>query len=68
MKLLTREKLSERWKTSKRTIDRRRNLGQLPWLDLSGGLGSRPLVRFRLEDIEAFENEARKDIGKAEGF
>jgi hypothetical protein len=56
MEFMTREDLAERWKTSVRTIDRRRNLGLLPWVDLSHGRGNRPCVRFRTKDIEAYEN------------
>jgi len=55
MELLTRSALAERWQTSIRTVDRRRQIGLIPWVDLSGGKGSRPIVRFRLNDIEDFE-------------
>jgi hypothetical protein len=56
MKLMTRSELAERWKTSERTVDRRRKLSLIPWIDIAGGCGNRPLVRFRLEDIEAYES------------
>lgn len=55
VELLTRAQLAQRWHTSARTVDRRRKLGLLPWIDLTGGRGKRPLVRFRLADIEEFE-------------
>jgi hypothetical protein len=57
--MLTRHDLAERWKTTPRTIDRRRVLGLLPWMDLARGTGKRPQVRFRLEDIEEYEHRAR---------
>jgi hypothetical protein len=57
--MLTRKKLAKRWETTPRTIDRRRALGLLPWMDLARGTGKRPQVRFRLEDIEEYERRAR---------
>jgi len=59
MMMLSRVELARRWGTSKRTVDRKREMGLLPWLDLSQGRGGRPQVRFRLEDILAFEEKAR---------
>jgi hypothetical protein len=59
MTLFTRELLAKRWQTSTRTIDRRRALGLLPWIDLTRGLGKRPQIRFRLEDVEEYEQKAR---------
>jgi len=56
MELITRLDLAKRWQTSTRTVDRKRQLGLLPWIDIAGGHGKRPIVRFRLEDIEMFEN------------
>ena len=58
--LLSRQQLAERWGLTTRTIDRRRTECLIPWVDLSGGRGDRPVVRFKLEDIEAFEAEGRK--------
>jgi hypothetical protein len=55
MRLLIREELAARWGTSKRTIDRKRQDGLLPWVDVSGGQGSRPIVRFRDDDVEEYE-------------
>jgi hypothetical protein len=52
---ITRSDLAKRWHTSTRTIDRKRELGLLPWVDLAQGRGARPCVRFRLADIEALE-------------
>ncbi len=59
---LTREGLANRWEVSRRTIDRKRKLGLLPWVDLSGGIGARPQVRFRLKDIERYEQQGVKEI------
>ena len=57
--LFTRKKLAYRWQVSGRTIDRLRASGALAWFDLSGGHGKKPIVRFRLEDIEAYEMKFR---------
>jgi len=57
--LFTRKMLEERWQVSGRTIDRLRASGALAWFDLSGGKGLKPIVRFRLEDIEAYEEKFR---------
>jgi hypothetical protein len=57
--MLTRRELAKRWKTTPRTIDRRRALGLLPWVDLARGMGNRPQVRFRLDDVEEYERRAR---------
>jgi len=54
-KLLTRASLAVRWGISPRTLDRKRKLGLIPWIDLAGGLGNRPIVRFRLIDILSYE-------------
>ena len=59
MEFLSRENLARRWGLSERTIDRLRSMGQLPWLDLARGKRARPIVRFALEDVEAFEVSAR---------
>jgi hypothetical protein len=53
--MFTRKTLAKRWGTSERTIDRRRKLGLIQWIDIAGGHGNRPLVRFRLQDIEEYE-------------
>lgn len=57
MKLLTRHELSERWGISIGTIDRQRKLGLIQWIDLAGGKGSRPIVRFKLSEIEHYEEK-----------
>ena len=57
--LLTRKTLEERWQVSGRTIDRMRASGVLAWFDLSGGRGGKPIVRFKQEDIEAYEMKFR---------
>ena len=53
---LTRQQLARRWSVSVRTVDRLRQKGQLPWIDLSGGSGARPVVRFRVSEIEDYES------------
>lgn len=50
---LTRQQLATRWQCGLRTIDRRRTSGRLPWVNLADG--DKPLVRFRLADVEAYE-------------
>lgn len=65
--MLTRHDLAKRWQTTPRTIDRRRALGLLPWVDLARGTGKRPQVRFRLEDVEAYERLARLCPGEGVG-
>ena len=53
--MFTRKTLAKRWGTSERTVDRKRKLGLIPWIDIAGGQGKRPLVRFRMQDIEEYE-------------
>ena len=62
--MLTRKGLANRWETTPRTIDRRRALGLLPWVDLARGTGKRPQVRFRLVDVEEYERQARLCLNK----
>ena len=62
--MLTRKGLAKRWETTPRTIDRRRALGLLPWVDLARGTGKRPQVRFRLVDVEEYERQARLCLKK----
>jgi len=57
---ITRVELARRWAVCVRTIDRKRELGELPWVDVAQGRGARPCVRFRLADIEALENRLTK--------
>lgn len=54
--LLTREQLATRWNCSVRKLDRMRTLGLLEWIDITGGLGHRPTVRFPISMIHEFEN------------
>lgn len=54
-KNLSRNQVAERLGTSTRTVDRLRKLGLLPWFDLKKGNGHRPIVRFRIADVEAYE-------------
>lgn len=64
--MLTRHDLAKRWQTTPRTIDRRRALGLLPWIDLTMGKGKRPQIRFRLKDVEEYERRAMMDpVGEA---
>jgi hypothetical protein len=57
--MLTRKKLAKRWDTTERTVDRRRALGLLAWVDLARGTGKRPQIRFSLADVEEYERQAR---------
>ena len=57
---LSRQALASRWNTSTRTVDRLRQAGKLPWIDFSVGRGARPLVRFKIEDVEAYEQAMRQ--------
>ena len=60
--LLTRGQLAIRWHCSVRKIDRMRTYGLLPWIDISGGEGDRPTVRFQVDAIEEFEKRNLKKI------
>jgi hypothetical protein len=66
--LITRTELAKRWHTTPRTIDRRRALGLLPWVDLARGIGKRPQIRFKVEDIETYERQARIDPERREAL
>jgi len=57
---LSREALANRWSTSTRTIDRLRQAGKIPWVDIAAGRGARPIVRFKIQDVEAFERDNRQ--------
>lgn len=59
---LSREALATRWSVSTRTVDRRRQDGILPWVDLNRGRGRKPIVRFLLKDIEEYEGKGRLEI------
>ena len=56
-KLLTRNEVAKRWAIAPRTVDRMRQQGELTWLDLAGSESRRPIVRFRMADIIAFESD-----------
>jgi len=56
----SREALASRWNTSTRTIDRLRQAGKLPWIDIAGGRGARPIVRFSVNDVKAYELNMRQ--------
>jgi hypothetical protein len=64
---ISREELAQRWGICPRTVDRLRNNGLLPWMDLSNGQGKKPIVRFLLQDIEAYEAETRKSLSPGIG-
>lgn len=55
--LLNRAQLAKRWNCSVRNVDRLRRHCLLPWIDLTAGQGGKPLVRFRIDDIEEFEKK-----------
>lgn len=54
--MLTRRHLAERWELSKETLKRREKAGILPFLKLGRG------VRYKIEDIERIEAEARVQL------
>lgn len=60
----TRRKMAKRFDVSERTIDRWREQGLIAWLDLSGGKGKRPTVRFTEEAILEFEQNCLMDISQ----
>ena len=62
--LLTRLTLAKRWNCSGKKVDRLRQSGLLPWIDLTAGLGKRPSVRIRLIDVLSFEEKNLMDISK----
>jgi hypothetical protein len=65
---LTRRDLARRWNVCTRTIDRQRSLALIPGcLDLTAGVGKRPIVRFRLSDIEEYERKVLQDPHRREG-
>lgn len=66
---LTREQLAGRWGVTVKTVDRLRQRGLLPWMDLSGGHGKKSLVRFSIWDIQKYETRNRmapleKEVGR----
>lgn len=64
--LLTKGQLATRWNCSERKIDRMRTYGVLSWIDLSGGEGNRPTVRFSVSSIEEFEKQNLMSINTTE--
>ena len=60
--MYTRRQLAKRWECNERTVDRMREQGLIPWVDLSQGRGPRARVRFLLRDIEEIEKKNRKEI------
>ena len=63
---LKRHDVATRWGVSPRTIDRLRQAGKLPWIDISGRRGERPIVRFALLDVEQYEQRMRQSTAKPE--
>ncbi len=57
---ISRSDLAKRWRVSVRFIDRLRERGDLPWADINLGKRAKPLVRFALTDIQAYEQAIRK--------
>lgn len=57
---LTIEDLVERWGVSKDTVLEHIHKSSLPYWDAGTGRGRRPLYRFRLADIEAWEAARRR--------
>ena len=57
--LLTKNDVARRLCIGKQTVHRLRQSGRLPWIDVSGGRGKRPIVRFRAEDVIKFESAQR---------
>lgn len=60
--VLNRKEAAQALGFSLRTLDRLRESGLLPWVDASGGRGSRPAVRFFQKDLDEFLLQNRKDI------
>jgi hypothetical protein len=54
--MLSRRHLAERWKLSKETLKRREKAGILPFLKLGRD------VRYKIEDIERIEAQARVQL------
>ena len=54
--MLTRRLLAERWSVSRETLKRREKAGHLPFLKLGRD------VRYRMDDIERIEMEARVSL------
>jgi len=61
--LLSRAQLALRWGCSIKTIDRLKRLGRLPWLNISGKDGKRPMIRFPLSGIQEFEETTQRADG-----
>lgn len=62
MVFYTRKEVAGFLKVSKRTIDRLRRDGILPWVDLSAGRGKKPVVRFPAAAIENFLRANSKGV------
>jgi len=53
--LLKEKEVAELLKVSRRTLIRWRQLGQGPkWIDISGGRGKKPMIRYRMSDVLEF--------------
>lgn len=62
--ILSKKELAKKWGTSERTIDRLREDGVLPWIDLGGNRTTRPIVKFRLADILEYEKRFTRAINE----
>ncbi len=52
--MLSRKQVAQRLNISVRTLDRHRQAGRIAWINVALGK-AKPLVRFRAEDVAAFE-------------
>jgi len=57
--LMSRRQLALRWGVNAKTIDRLRQRGLLPWMDVSGGHGKKRCVRFFISDVQSYEARNR---------
>jgi len=57
--LISRRQLALRWGVNAKTIDRLRQRGLLPWMDLNGCHRKKSLVRFSMSDIQTYEDRNR---------
>ena len=55
--LLTRNQLAKLWNYSNWKVDRLRQSGLFPWIELAGKDSKKPMPRFRLADVISFEKK-----------
>lgn len=65
--LMTTQQLADKWGVTKSYLDQRRSRGEEPkWIDISAPGSKRATVRYRLEDILAYEaGLLRQSVGTA---